>query len=486
MTDAIIDFIYNNQLIKIPCKRNEILKNIFKRYLIKLNRPLKNVIFLYNRVKINGELKLEQINNKDKEIQIFVVEPTPVKKEIIKQSKEVICPECGENCLLKIENYKLSLNNCKNDHSLHNILLEEFNDTQKINELLIICNECKKTNKAKFNQFFKCCNCNINLCPGCKAKHNKEHIIIDYELRNLICKTHGESFISYCKVCNNNLCRKCQLKHDKNHKLINYKDILKNKNINRNLNELRTMIDKLKNEIKYIINIFSKAIVSLEVYYNLSKSIISNSNIKNKNYQLLVNTSSINDYNLNIIKEINKIINENKIENKVKYIDEIYNKTLPSNEIIAKYKIGNEQKIRIFGDNFVKNNKKNYLITVNGKKYELNPFFNIKDLKIRKDILEVKLIELKPPTDLSYMFCGCTSLVILNDVSKWNTNNVTTMKAMFQSCKALQFLQCIGKLNTENVTDISYMFCECVSLILLPDISKWLHYLYSILRYHLK
>ena len=228
MADAIINFIYNNQLIKIPCKRNEILKNIFKRYLIKLNKPLKNVVFLYNRIKINGELKLEQINNKDKEIQILVVEAPPVKKEIIKQSREVICPECGENCLLGIENYKFSLKNCKNNHNLKNILLEEFKDTQKINELLILCNECKKTNKAKFNQFFKCCNCNINLCPLCKAKHNKEHIMIDYELRNFICKTHGESYISYCKGCNVNLCRKCELKHDKNHKLILQLQHLKN------------------------------------------------------------------------------------------------------------------------------------------------------------------------------------------------------------------------------------------------------------------
>ena len=289
MAEVIIDFIFNGQMIKIPCKRNEFMKDIFKRYLLKLNKGIKNICFVYNGYRINGDIKLEAFNKSDKEIQIMVVQMNNIKREIIQQSKDIICPECGENCLLSIGNYKINLHNCKNKHNLSNILFEEFNDTQKINELTILCNDCKKINKAKVNnnQFYKCCNCNINLCPGCKVKHNKEHIIIDYEFKNYICKTHGENYTSYCKVCNINLCRKCELKHTKNHNLINYKDILRNKNTNKNLNELRAKIDKLKNEIKYIINVFNKVLVNLELYYNISKNIINNSNIKKKKLSII-------------------------------------------------------------------------------------------------------------------------------------------------------------------------------------------------------
>ena len=155
MADVIIDFIFNGILVKIPCNRNELMKNIFQRYLMKLNKNLKNICFLYKGYKINGDMKLEALNKADKEIQIFVVEMSNIKKDIIQQSKDVICPECGENCLLTFENYKMTLNNCKNNHDLHNILLEEFNDTQKINELTIICNDCKKINKAKVNKWRK-------------------------------------------------------------------------------------------------------------------------------------------------------------------------------------------------------------------------------------------------------------------------------------------------------------------------------------------
>ena len=65
-----------------------------------------------------------------------------------------------------------------------------------------------------------------------------------------------------------------------------------------------------------------------------------------------MNTNNIYNYNKIIIKDINEILNENII----KYKFDIYNKTT-SNKIIIKNKIGKENKIRIFGDIFVKNKK---------------------------------------------------------------------------------------------------------------------------------
>ena len=36
---------------------------------------------------------------------------------------------------------------------------------------------------------------------------------------------------------------------------------------------------------------------------------------------------------------------------------------------------------------------------------------------------------------MSWMFSGCSSLLCLPDISKWNTNNVTEMSSMFYGCK---------------------------------------------------
>ena len=73
-------------------------------------------------------------------------------------------------------------------------------------------------------------------------------------------------------------------------------------------------------------------------------------------------------------------------------------------------------------------------------------------------------------TDMSYMFCWCSSLTSL-DVSNFNTANVTDMSYMFGVCLALTSLD-VSKFNTANVTDMSYMFGGCIALTSL-DVSKF-------------
>ena len=114
------------------------------------------------------------------------------------------------------------------------------------------------------------------------------------------------------------------------------------------------------------------------------------------------------------IKELNnKYNNENKNE---------YNK-VTTNEIIINYKIGKEDKIRIFGDEFVENNKGNFQMIIKDKNYELNSFYNIKNEK-ENEILEIKLKQIKDATNISYMLSGCSSLSKLADISNWSTNKI--------------------------------------------------------------
>ena len=302
------------------------MKDIFKKYENKINKDIKHLIFLYNGNLINENLKLEQINKENNEIIILVEELNNKNnyQEKIIESKDIICPHCGENCIINFNEYKISLSKCDNMHKIENIRLNEFQNLQKINESKIICNICNAKKAEVFdNKFFKCFNCNLNLCPLCKLKHIKEHIIIDYELKNYLCKNHGEKYISYCKDCNKNLCDLCGFDHNKNHVLIYHRDIIQNKNDNNNI--LREKIKKIKEEIKEMINKLKIIENNLEVYNNICNNII-NKNLKNKNYQILVNINEISIFNNLIIFDLDKIINENKIENKIKYLYEMYEK----------------------------------------------------------------------------------------------------------------------------------------------------------------
>ena len=54
----------------------------------------------------------------------------------------------------------------------------------------------------------------------------------------------------------------------------------------------------------------------MEKYYNMISDIINNYEKKNENYQLLMNLNNIKHNNENIIKDIDKIINEITLKKK--------------------------------------------------------------------------------------------------------------------------------------------------------------------------
>jgi len=78
----------------------------------------------------------------------------------------------------------------------------------------------------------------------------------------------------------------------------------------------------------------------------------------------------------------------------------------------------------------VKKNKKNCKLIIDNKEYEITEEYNIKQYKNNK--LKIKLEGINNITDMSFMFEGCSSLISLPDISKWNTNNIKDMKGMFE------------------------------------------------------
>ena len=78
------------------------------------------------------------------------------------------------------------------------------------------------------------------------------------------------------------------------------------------------------------------------------------------------------------------------------------------------------------------------------REYEITEKYKINNYN--KNILQIKLKGINNITNMSEMFLGCSSLLSLPDISKWNTNNVTNM---------------------------SHIFCRCSSLLSLPNFSNW-------------
>ena len=142
-----IEFRYKNEKIAFQCYENENMKDIFKNFKQKLGLINKKLHYLYNGKKVEENMTINEIVNKyvieNNEMIIFVFdskeseyEDKPIKMEYL-----IICPTCKENIKMDIKDFKINLYECKNGHKIENILLNEFEETQKIELDKIICDE---------------------------------------------------------------------------------------------------------------------------------------------------------------------------------------------------------------------------------------------------------------------------------------------------------------------------------------------------------
>ena len=180
----------------------------------------------------------------------------------------------------------------------------------------------------------------------------------------------------------------------------------------------------------------------------------------------LENNSTNKEINPNII---NININENTSINSKNH-----------NSMTIRYEDFEEYKrLRLFGEEFVKNNKNNCIIIIDGKNHQLTEYINIDEKMKKNKYIEIQLKEINTITNMSHMFCrgieGIDKMLVTNipDISKWDTKNVTDMSYLFCCCELLKSLPDISSWNTSNVKDMSNMISYCGNLESLPDISNW-------------
>ena len=486
---AEILFNYNGIITTICCGKDEKMSQIFERYeiLMLIDGKGNEIYYCYNNGVISQDDKNltfnEMANSIDKErkkMDIIVIINEKKKEEIIIRSKNIICPKCNRDIKMKFNNiYNIDLYDCENNHKFNNIPLDEFESTQMINISKIKCEICKNDKGETYkNIFYKCNECNINICPLCQINHNKNHIMIDYDKINYICNKHDEPFTSYCKKCNKNICSKCEKEHI-NHENISFINmIIDKKDLLNKINDIKNIINVYNENIYKIIEILNNMKKDVNNYYKLIEYMVNNYNEKERNYEILNNINEM--INNIIINDIKKINNEYDIKIKFNNILDIYNKK-NINEIKMKIKIEKNDinKKIYFLDNtdgeigmnieikdtmkdngepernvikeehhhdFLKElNETNVELFINDKKYKYQKYF-IPDKDGEYNILLKFNILIK---DCSFMFYKCSNLINI-DLSSFNTQNVTNMSMIFEECSNLKKVK-IGKKFNENI-----------------------------------
>ena len=335
------EFIYEGQSTIIQSKSEDKMKDLFLKFATKAEVDQNKLYFIYGGKVINKDSPLSQIIGSSPKdvIKILVFqqnglnEPDINPNESFTRPKFIMCPNCKENIRYSFTNYKINLFDCRKGHKINNILLNEFNNTQKYDMSKVICQQCKKQNKKEttFNEFYKCLACELYLCPLCKTIHDKTHNIINID-KNYICSIHNEPYSKYCLDCRINSCIQCSNNH-KDHNKIYLGDIIPDINeINNKMKELRNSIDIFKQNINDIIEKLNSIVDNFEIYYKLNEFMISNYPKKDRNFEVLKNINEINNCN-SIINTLDNINNEKDIMirlNKNSIILNVFSLVIPS------------------------------------------------------------------------------------------------------------------------------------------------------------
>ena len=341
----------------VQCNTNDSMGDIINKFKTKRQiKDDKNIFFLYNgEAKINYEdtfmQQANEIDKERKEMNIIVNMDEEEENNTIITSKDIICPLCNKILLIEMNNFKINLAGCKHEDQLNNLSVFKFEETQKIDLLKVICNECKKCNKfgTYKNTFYVCYTCNKYLCPSCKDKHDNNHIIINEDLKNHTCKKHKELelFCKYCENCKQDLCVLCEKEHY-NHNLIDLGKIIliKDELLNDNEN-LKNLIDIFKYRSKLMIEILNNMMNIMDSFYKINNDLINNFNESRRNYNSFKNLYYMQN-NTNKLKA--------DLENIINYSDQDIFEPLNKLSVIEKY-------LEIFKFSF------NNFYSQNGEKY---------------------------------------------------------------------------------------------------------------------
>ena len=140
------------------------------------------------------------------------------------------------------------------------------------------------------------------------------------------------------------------------------------------------------------------------------------------------------------------------------------------NKITVLYKISKpNENIRLFGEKFIENNKNNCKMVIDLVLMDIQEFIKP---KTKDNVMKVNLELKRNISDLSYMFCGCSTLISIPDIFNININDVTNISHMFSECTSLQVLPDLSNWKINNITDMSYLFSDCSNLRTIPDISN--------------
>ena len=541
MSEIKVTFIFKDQKIDISTNNDDTVQNILSIFASKQNRNVDDFDYLNNGEKITNfeTKKLSELNDKDNIINISVYEKNELNKNSNQQDKEnlivsnhIICPKCKNMGEIDIDNFKISITNCDNNHSTPELYMNDFINTQYIDESKIICNECKKTekdlnnlNEIEINKLLLC-SCGKIICQKCYQLHNEEkekyqeenskiHFSIEYRDKYFFCLDHNMIYTRYCHNCRKNICDICEKEHNK-HRIEIFKKISPDKRFIKKLNDLNEefiiKVQNFNNELNELINkinnISNNIQKNLRMLILIANKVIDDYNLTKINYQTIQNVKVVynNLIDSPIIKSIDSFLENENSGSKINNLLDMYTKIYleSNNNLFLEEIVKTDNKDNINNIKKEKNNKIQETKNMNNEKKiilgksKTNRYMILKYTPNMEKIKDnrIKLFGSKfyenNKNNCSLVISGNEYLLseyYIFDKKDFNNNNELELKLkvinslidisyMFHSDANespiyLSKITSISSWDTSKVINMSYLFSNCKLLTNIPDISKW-------------
>ena len=411
-----VTFVYETRDLIVHCLEADKMRDICKKFSIKVERSLDSLVFLYGGVQINFEKTFQEqanlLDKSKKQMKILVIKD---------ENKEFICPKCGEKVEIKTEKIDeiiLSNDNIKDtingiQFQLDNIIKISKENTmniqlKNINILLKTLKDDIQKNNEKLQKFFNEYRNyyfqNKNVIKGILSiKANEISKDKGFNLFNTLFNINAEAYINNKKV-----------------NLIKEKHLRK---IDYNFQE----DGKYKFEIK-----FNEKITDLAGFFEGCKNII------------LLDLSNFDSSNVTNMKCM-------------------FSDCIQLKEIRGMFRLKT---------NKVTNMKAMFQICKELEYLDLSSFdtSNVTDMCYMftqcnklKEIKGTNNFNTKKVTNMEAMFQKCNELEYLN-LTNFDTSNVTSMKCMFNECYKLKEIKGLKNFNTSKVSSMKVMFTNCYEL----------------------
>jgi len=440
---------------------------------------------------------LDQINHKyinsPKNYEIYILD---------KNNKEIKINNEDNYKLIKDKLYVREINNDNIEKSLFSVNLNKLSESKK----------------DIFYEKFNCIVCteqikneNPYLCYGCQ-KIFHEKCLKKWEAT---CKSRRNPFS--CPGCRSEV----PLKDWK--KQLDYQENRNNiPNLMIKINEYKSRINKYEDYINKTIETFRNILNKINDMHIMLK-LENNNQLNNlvEKYPLNVDNLNIDDisniinkeldnfnkYSKNVIKSFNKMLElnqENKIQKNIDF-DKLVNLLFESEDMngIIEYKkeinliyfAEREGTYNIFGEKFVKKNKNNIKIVIDGNQDKLTSKWDFKkgenivtiliknklknlshmfhSCKYLKDISELKYLDVKDITDFSYMFSECSLLSDIQSLQNWDVSNAINFANMFRRCSKLSDITSLFNWDVSHCINFEGIFLGCPLLSNLKPIQRW-------------